>query len=514
MALTHVCMWSNQSWKRITAHEASKMFPYGASAHSGLFMCELCGQYVSLTNGSVQSRHFRHSAREQNKDCEDRSDILGYSHYFQAEAHDLPIRIKIVNRQKFELELGFIPVPSGLISGDHEITIISGVSSTNRFIYSTSRLAKESVTYLPIGDEPKESYCISVDSQVNGITAYWPERIEGITTGGALFDASSRKKLPYDADVIVGHEYYLVIRENLWGVPSSITIQEICSSTKMWTTWRVYSIVAHEFSEAAAKFFLEHHCRLTDEPITMYPIWPPHVRSPYVVYHDAKELFVYFKGNAEPQIAPIGTIRRIPYSNPKLLVITANDRQQLLSAGRTRVLNYTYFWHKELNNKGTLPSVRVSDFNGNALTGGNSDNLPEKRTIIIVTEVDGAVEIEKAGEILVSYSIKADTELVLDRIEFGQTIRIYQGCDVAWECRYISTKNEKSKVDDESIYNILKHCKGNEIPIDHSFGTVVSRYKSCPRVSQWIYLAIRKGKIPEEAYKFIKNGIGDMTNDV
>ena len=60
-SLTHVCMWSNKGWKRITASEAAKLQPGGTvSAHSGLFMCELCGQYVVLVEGNRQVRHFRH----------------------------------------------------------------------------------------------------------------------------------------------------------------------------------------------------------------------------------------------------------------------------------------------------------------------------------------------------------------------------------------------------------------------------------------------------------------------
>lgn len=69
-SLTHVCMWSDNGWKRITAEQAAKLHPGGTvSSHSGLFMCELCGQYVSLTDGAVQTRHFRHSAHEKSKNC-------------------------------------------------------------------------------------------------------------------------------------------------------------------------------------------------------------------------------------------------------------------------------------------------------------------------------------------------------------------------------------------------------------------------------------------------------------
>lgn len=69
-SLTHVCMWSDNGWQRISAEEAAKLHPGGTvSAGSGLFMCELCNQYVTLTDGDIRTRYFKHSAQEKSKDC-------------------------------------------------------------------------------------------------------------------------------------------------------------------------------------------------------------------------------------------------------------------------------------------------------------------------------------------------------------------------------------------------------------------------------------------------------------
>ena len=79
-SLTHVCMWSDNGWKRITAEQAARLHPGGTvSAHSGLFMCELCGQYVILTDGDIRIRYFKHSAYEKSKDCPERTFGAGYS---------------------------------------------------------------------------------------------------------------------------------------------------------------------------------------------------------------------------------------------------------------------------------------------------------------------------------------------------------------------------------------------------------------------------------------------------
>lgn len=57
-SLTHVCMWSDNGWKRITAEQAARLHSGGTvSARSGLFMCELCGQYVTLTDGDINVRY-------------------------------------------------------------------------------------------------------------------------------------------------------------------------------------------------------------------------------------------------------------------------------------------------------------------------------------------------------------------------------------------------------------------------------------------------------------------------
>lgn len=69
-------MWEDNSWKRITIDKAVEIHPYGkVSANSGLFMCELCGQYVLLTEKGINRRHFRHDRAQKDKECPER--ILG-----------------------------------------------------------------------------------------------------------------------------------------------------------------------------------------------------------------------------------------------------------------------------------------------------------------------------------------------------------------------------------------------------------------------------------------------------
>ena len=73
MPLTHVCVWDSKiGYRRITVEEACKMYPYGASARSGHFVCELCAQNVLLTAPGMNVQHFRHDPASPNKECDER----------------------------------------------------------------------------------------------------------------------------------------------------------------------------------------------------------------------------------------------------------------------------------------------------------------------------------------------------------------------------------------------------------------------------------------------------------
>ena len=83
-----------RQWRKITASEAGKLYPEGTvSAHSGLFVCELCGQYVILTDGRKNVRYFKHSAYDTCKDCPERTTGLSTRGGDIAGEHELPIRL-------------------------------------------------------------------------------------------------------------------------------------------------------------------------------------------------------------------------------------------------------------------------------------------------------------------------------------------------------------------------------------------------------------------------------------
>ena len=296
-SLTHVCMFYKHSWKRVTPEEAAEIFPETVSAHGGLFMCELCGQYVSLTKEGKKIRHFRHRSREADKSCPERTFGSEQSIDFLERTHSFPIRIDLSN---LSLEIGLLSLPRSTLEllKDQKIRICPVQEFGRSFTYILrERLRENEIVYVSIGNEPYPEYEIELDDRSIPAFSYWPDRVQGIDPKGTLFDASTRKKLPYDADVRLGKTYHLLRAGSAFSPSASIRLKQVLSKYISGRYWHLYEVMANDFDESAAKFFLDFHCRLTDQPISLQPVWPIYTKSPYVIRHNRSEMFFYVSGN-------------------------------------------------------------------------------------------------------------------------------------------------------------------------------------------------------------------------
>lgn len=234
-------------------------------------MCELCGQYVSLTNGSIRERYFKHSRSEKNKYCPERTFASGETITYSAKEHDLPLRMTVFSGSSIEFELGLLPVPAALL-GKRSVGHISiKPSGKNGFTYNYDRLNREGLTYVSVGNLPAQFYqltAITTDQQA--LSCFWPSKVDGIDPDGTIFDVKTGKKLPYDADVEVNRYYYLLRCDKLRNQYKTMSIYKKCCVRKGRDEWYVYEICATRFNEEAARFFLDYHCRLTEESVVIH----------------------------------------------------------------------------------------------------------------------------------------------------------------------------------------------------------------------------------------------------
>ena len=511
-SLTHVCMWSDNNWKHITAEEAAQLHPGGTvSANSGLFMCELCGQYVTLVDGDRMVRHFRHSAAEKSKDCPERTFGAGYVVYYKSNEYDLPLRLVNISPTDFRLELGLISIPDELISSSMRITGSFPNVTNNHFTYSGERLNQGGITYLNVGDIPHEAYKIMVTGCDNKIYRFWPRVVDGVDPQGTLFEKSTGKKLGTDADVVVGQPYDRLTRGISEKKAKHIKVEEICRKTISWNTWRVYQVEALDYDEKTARFFLDYHCRLTEHPIEIHPIWPVSVQNPYVVKHCDNRLTIYFKGNATAHVFP--ETRVTAFHNSTVREVICNSRQQLISLGRARALQYTYFWKDDLIYPTAAPKLVITDISGNNVNPGEQNQLPPGRRIRITAGFDGCVVVKNGTRTINKRKLRANTSTELDELSYGLSVSIIVGCDCLAEISFTKRK-AKIAANDEAVFAELLNSGGRTIPVSHTIGALAMQLTDYPKVRSWLYGCIRNGSMNESAYRKLQHLVLESQNAI
>ena len=495
MSLTHVCQWTEHGWRLITDDEVALKHPGGTvHAESGLFMCRLCGQNVIFTGGTKQKRHFRHSSAEQDKNCKDRtkySDSESFS--FSASEHDLPLKLKILSSVKFELQLGLPPVPESLLKkcGCNKV-IIGSADNKRNYVYSFERISENRVTYLFVGNIPCAKYTLTIAPYDSRLSSFWPTNTTGIFSEGTLFDGTTGKKLPYNADVTADHEYYLLTQRPVY--TRDIYTRLICETSA--PQWYVYEVCS-DFNMEAARFFLNYHCILTEKPADIIPVWPVYVRKPYLLYHCADKVSFFIRGDAKPTVYPKACIDTL---SGKIFTVKCNGRQQIIAAGRMKVLKYLYLWKDPLNYHGYIPAITVTDSAGESLQDGDQNKLPKGKLIRVKTPFDGYALKIKEGFTLERYEISAGQITEINGIDTGHSVEVYQGLDLVWQTRYVSAD---SKSDDDALYDTLKRCRDDYMAVPHSIGAMFTRMNDYPKAKNFLYACIRNNRISRRAYNIL-----------
>lgn len=507
-SLTHVCMWDKNFWRPITAEEAASLHPGGTvSAYSGLFMCELCGQYVILTDGDIRKRYFKHSAYEKSKDCPERTGV-GYSSIYDDSEHELPIRITGISESSFRFEIGLIKAPINFFSKDFRMEIkLKGVSDVG-YVFSKERLNYDKITYLPIGEIPFENFTINFQHGSDKLHKFWPVENKGIDPDGTLFEKNSGKKVLYDADVEIEKEYYLLKRGSIDSkVREGILVKKLIQKQIGCHTWILYVVSASEFNEDTAKFYLEFHCRLTDYPISLQPVWPLYIKGNYLVKHNQKRMYMLVKGNITAlQTFPKATVQQLNYNHtkskkPKVYEVLCSDRQQLISVGRAKTLKYMYFWNEALNQNGYRPEVLVTDIDGVYVASGETNYLPRKNILYFKSEFEGEIVVSINNRIVYKGKIEVDKINKLDeKIIFGSCIKVIIGLDVIWQINF--KKQVAINADEESeLMQKISNASGHLIKAPHSLKNILAGMHSYPQICKWIRKCIKNEVINEQAYR-------------
>lgn len=515
-SLQHVSMWTSHGWQCITAEEADQLHPGGTvSASSGLFICELCGQYVTLTKGNKNKRYFKHSRGDKEKDCPERKYVQGQYRVFSGKSHKLPIRIKVENNKLIDFEMGFVCLPHESLTHDFKILITSDDGDMS-YEYNSERLSENSITYLSLGNSIHKKYKISIKGGLSKIKDIIPSEVNGISGDGTLFDKDSGHMLPYDADVVIGKEYYLLLPGILSGAVEGIKIKLLSKYKNNDEKWRLYLVSATQMSRIAANFFYRYHCRLTDQPIEMHPVWPLYTEGNYVIRHNCNETLMYVQGNvfALKLFPTVTEIQKSFEEHPiceykingakkqpdHLYRIRCNEKQQVISIGRAELLKSLYFWKEAAEQRRDNAYYEVKDIENNIMEIGEYDKLPFKRILLFFSQYDAEIVIKKNGSIIDRRNVTAKSVYELDNIYFDWALEFWIGLDCVWTASFKSALIEK-EFDDDYLLNCISEGKGEIIGVPHSLKNILLYFMKYPKLSLWIKSCIKTGSINKNAFR-------------
>jgi hypothetical protein len=515
--LKHVCVWDNgrNQWAHIEPEEAAKIYGHRISCSERVFLCECCNKFVALTYSKNGNPFFTHTRNADKKFCEDKS-CSAYSYrQYNSLGFSLPVRIVFKEERDFEIKIGFLPLPSNVFDDiekrDGTVNICTKGSYekalTAPLLIDRERFSENVCTYYSIRQNIAEQYKLFFSQENEELHKYWPGVIDGISQSGTIFDESGNR-LPDDADAEVGHEYILIKKVGCLKFP-----KEIRKTKEIFLNhgWIAYNIIAENFCQNAANFFIEFGVSLTENPTRFVPLWPPAVQYSHVVLHEANEVFLCLHGDGCIEHYP----RKAACQSDKiddahsLIEISAEIIQQLVSVSRsswkTSALGYIMLKKQAIAPLPILEKVLTVDIAGNELNEPSYHAVPNGGVIVIHAPFDGYINVIMSEIIIEHYEINGGRPFTLDRIGLGCSIAIYQGLDCERKISFIREKRQTEISVEANMLKRLRQAKGNVIPVGHSIARFTVKLKQYPKLKQWLLKSIRDGFVHEDAIAILNS---------
>ena len=227
-----------------------------------------------------------------------------------------------------------------------------------------------------------------------------------------------------------------------------------------------------------------------------------------MIKHLDEQLTLYIKGRATAHVFPETKIVSFPKRHGNVVDVRCDGRQQLISAGRANVLQYTYFWKDPLEYQIDTPQIDVTTISGEAVESGDSDKLPLERCLRIASKFDGFIVLSIDKVPIERRRLQANTSILIDNLRYGMEIEAYIGCDCVWSLS-IKRANLKRNRDEARLLEELIAAKGAMVPVSHTLGGLSQSLAQYPLIRKWLYACIRNGEMPATAYRKLESFIID-----
>lgn len=450
--------WNGSHWEARTAFSLAKHFPSGIPMNSRRLLCPCCHQSLSLVCAFNKVPYFRHPSAEEDKSCALRAQT--YTLYgFYAGERQFPLKIHVV-KGKIQFSIGFFKVDDELLKKgfNFSVEILTDKNEESEKKYHSDRLFSSTTTYLKIAQRPPLELIINSPEETK-----WPKSHPGVKHTGSLFDALSGKLLPNDADVVVGKKYFLLLRtgelrKNPYRFSVTLREQKIDLDG-----WELYTCKAKEATLNSAYFFHKYSANLTDQPVTITPIWPIVTRSSYEFCSTSRVVYIAITGDIQSKIDPEkcyswlnNDIQSQDNQNQNILKVDSIYRP-IISLGRSNLIKFVQvIYKKEENISNIFESkliLRTTD--GDEITEEVLYENLKKDCLSCTSEINLRYEIYKDLALIGLGEIRAKVDNQVN-LSMGQTLKIFNGKDLI---RKLEIKHLK-KIDEDTDHKFELNNQG------------------------------------------------------
>lgn len=506
MPLTNV--WtcnSNGEWIRTTAASTDKRYSYSVPMKSHHFRCYSCFQYVAFVKGnSDRISHFRHSASYSEKDCEDRSFNSTVSSYTGVARIDMPMRL-ILDGTRISVSIGLLPINheelKKYIDNDLQITFngLQGASVVYRADWS--RFAPNTTTWLAVPPQSIEKLTVRF-SPASIKPKVWSGIIAEIPSTGALFDAKTGCRIPDKGDVVVNHEYLLLINRNHW--ISRMRDVQIVKQNINDTLWSVYKVKALCFSESASDFFFDLKVRLTNYPAEMSVLWPPVLEMDTIIETNFRNLKLLVKGEADFETYPQYSSSCITTplgNNTRLIDVRSSGPLQMVTSERyNHTLQFLYIRPMDRSFHSEDPKVDISFDDGQVCTEVLLKKVPLRGILHFCATDDGHIDVYEREEFYYRKQLPADEKTRITDIKQNSKIRVYAGKELLAEL-CIAPPEKKLEPGD---YDTLPGWVGRKVPFSRRYAWVLEHLDEHSELFARTLLALKQGEIPQDGWNTLQ----------
>lgn len=187
-----------------------------------------------------------------------------------------------------------------------------------------------------------------------------------------------------------------------------------------------------------------------------------------------------------------------------LLKVPCKSDRVMISAGRSKVLTFRYFYRRKMDETADIPPAEVRDGKGNRMEQTIYTRLPAQKILIISAPYDGKVRVRDGHRVLVYEDLKSGQAFSQKIDRLGVIVEILQGLDVVFKIEFKKKKQSSTRHEKRWI-ELLDHCSGDYIPFGRHIALATARLENMPKLRHWVMKCVKSGYIREDALRIIQS---------